>query len=82
MDFHLALMSCYGNQYLYRDLEAALRVMTRAYAQFFWDRWRKTVIFSAADLHHKLLRSIRDGNREEALDCMREDISGFDAEGV
>ena len=49
---------------------------------FFGTDGEKLLFFSSADLHHKLLRSIRDGNREEALDCMREDISGFDVKGV
>lgn len=82
IDFHLALMSCYNNQYLYCNLQSALRVMTRAYAQFFWDRWHRTVIFSSADLHHKLLRNIREGDKKGALDCLRRDISGFDPEGA
>lgn len=82
IDFHLALMSCYNNRYLYCNLEAALRVMMRAYAQFFWDRWHKTVIFSSAELHHKLLGSIREGNREKALEYMKKDISGFGMEDI
>lgn len=80
IDFHLALMSCYNNQYLYCNLQSALRVMTRAYAQFFWDRWHRTVIFSSAGLHHRLLKNIREGDRKGALYCLERDISGFETE--
>lgn len=79
-EFHLALIACFSNEYLYRNLKAALRVLSRAYAQFFWDKWHRTVIFSSASLHKKTLECIFENDRDRAVEYLRQDITYFAAD--
>jgi len=78
--FHLKVFSFFNNKYLYNNLEQALRVLTRAYAQFFWDRWHRTVFTSNADHHKMIIDCMREGNKALALQYLREDVANFQEE--
>ena len=78
--FHLALISCFDNEYLYFSLNTALNKLTRAYAQFYWDKWHQTSFVSVAGAHQRLVDSIEKGDKEAALRYLRQDISGFEEE--
>lgn len=75
--FHLDLVSCYNNGYLYKALEASLRLMTRAYAQFQWDKWRQTKFVGNARNHRDVLGFIQEGDKSSALKTLQADIEGF-----
>ncbi len=72
--FHLALFEAYNNQYLHSNLCQALRVMTRVYAQFFWDKWHSTVFTSHADRHGLIIESMKKGDKQSTLRFLQEDI--------
>ena len=78
--FHLQLVSCFNNEYLYRNLKAAMQVLARAYAQFYWDKWHQTHFFSSAGYHKKLVECIRTNDKRLALLYLERDISGFDGD--
>lgn len=75
--FHLDLISCYNNGYMYRALESCLRLMTRAYVQFQWDRWRQTKFIGTSRKHRDVLNCIKNGEKTSALDILKQDIQGF-----
>lgn len=53
--FHLQLMICSQNQYAYLELQRAMAVLRRAYAQFYWDRWDTTSPPMDTKNHQKIL---------------------------
>jgi DNA-binding GntR family transcriptional regulator len=75
--FHLDLVSCYNNSYLCKALESSLRLMTRAYVQFQWDKWRQTKFVGTSRKHRDVLTAIKEGDRSTALTLLRQDIEGF-----
>lgn len=77
-DFHLKLISFYNNQYIYQSLKSSLQVLNRAYAQFYWDRWHKTMFVSSSDRHRQTIQCMIEGDREGAIRSLQNDISGFD----
>ncbi len=75
--FHLDLISCYSNSYMYKALESSLRLMTRAYVQFQWDKWRQTKFVGTSRKHRDVLEFIKAGDKTSALKTLRIDIEGF-----
>ncbi|MEM1483312.1 GntR family transcriptional regulator [Oscillospiraceae bacterium PP1C4] len=76
--FHLALISCFNNEYIYRSLKSSLTTLSRAYAQFYWDKWHKTEFVSFADGHKQFLEALKNNDRDAAVKCLQKDISGFE----
>lgn len=75
--FHLELMSCFGNKFLYNSLSDALRFLSRAYAQFYWEQWHLTTFVSREEHHKLLLKYILENKKEEALQTLEADIKEF-----
>lgn len=75
--FHLKLISFYSNEYIYSSLKQSLRTLSRAYAQFHWDKWHKIQFISVPGRHYKFIEYLKDNNKEAALKCLEEDIAGF-----
>lgn len=76
--FHLMLCSFYKNQYAYKMLENALSVLTRAYAQFHWDRWRRVVYKSNITAHIRIVENLKERNVEKTVEAIKSDIGVFD----
>ncbi|RPF47558.1 DNA-binding GntR family transcriptional regulator [Hydrogenoanaerobacterium saccharovorans] len=76
--FHLALISCFHNEYIYRSLKASLTTLSRAYAQFYWDKWHKTEFVSFAGGHKQFLEHLKNNDKEAAVRTLQKDISGFE----
>jgi len=75
--FHLEIFSNYKNFYATEQLEKALRTLTRAYAQFYWDKWQHTIFKVTSDYHGKLIEALKSGDREESIKMLAKDISHF-----
>lgn len=75
--FHLALFSAYKNQYAYHVLEDALNRQTRAFAQFYWDKWRRQQLVVSAGLHRQMLEALRAGETGKALRVLENDICEY-----
>lgn len=76
--FHLMIISFSNNKYIYESLKNSLNVLTRAYAQFYWDKWRKTEFVSKGDDHVQFVKSLKERNLEQALEYLKRDISCFE----
>lgn len=77
MDFHLFLLSCSGNNFAYQELERAMNVLWRAYAQFYWNKWNNFVMPSDMRMHKKIIEALRKKDIAAALDYLEQDFRDF-----
>ncbi len=77
MDFHLKLISFCGNEFSYNMLKKSLDTLTRAYAQFYWNRWNNIEIPTDTKYHAKIIDCLRKNDLEGAIHFLKEDISDF-----
>jgi DNA-binding GntR family transcriptional regulator len=75
--FHLQLIHCFGNKFLYDSLSDALKFLSRAYAQFYWEQWHRMTFISKEEHHKKILEHILNGEKESAIAALKEDINEF-----
>ncbi|MDD2574176.1 MAG: GntR family transcriptional regulator [Firmicutes bacterium] len=76
--FHLALASCYNNKYIYEALKKSINILTRAFAQFYWDKWRKARLPYYDNTQHKLIvKYIKADDKEKALSYLYKDLDKF-----
>ncbi len=75
--FHLQLMICSQNQYAYLELQRAMAVLRRAYAQFYWDRWDTTSPPMDTKNHQKILDYLEAGNIDRAIQALDDDLNDF-----
>lgn len=75
--FHLKLLSFSKNEYAYQELDRSMKILKRAYAQFYWQNWNHTN--AAVDIAHhtKIIDNIAEQNLEQALICLKEDLEDF-----
>ena len=73
--FHLALNYCLRNEYTYNKLEEDLNIQTRVYNQFILDRWHRELDFSPRNQHEEILTAILQGDREQAVMLLKQNIS-------
>lgn len=77
MQFHLQLMSYYDNEFAYNSLQQALQTLTRAYAQFYWDKW-ENISFPKDTKHHaNIIECLENRDYEGAVYFLRQDIGDF-----
>jgi len=75
--FHLLLMSFFNNQYIYNTVKSSLSILTRAYAQFYWDKWHTTQFKTTAGSHEKFIRCLKSNDKYGAIKALELDLSGF-----
>ncbi len=75
--FHLQLMICSQNQYAYTQLQRAMAVLRRAYAQFYWDRWDATSPPLDTRNHQKVLDFLEAGDIDRATQALEDDLNDF-----
>lgn len=75
--FHLKLNSYCRNDYCYKALENSLNVLTRAYAQKHWERWKTTYFNFGCDGHQEIVRCLETGDIEAAAEELQKDIRAF-----
>jgi DNA-binding GntR family transcriptional regulator len=49
--FHLQLLALSGNRYCYSQIKRSLSILKRAYAQFYWDKWRRVSFHFDSETH-------------------------------
>lgn len=75
--FHMGLLSYGKNAYALDKLEESMKILKRAYAQFYWQIW-KQVSPSSDTVHHKeIINSLRAGKMEQAVQYLKEDLQDF-----
>ncbi len=78
VQFHLELISFYGNEFAYDNLKSALTVLTRAYAQFYWDKW-SSISFPRDMKHHvNIIKCLRKKDIDGAVHFLKEDFEDFE----
>ncbi len=75
--FHLVLFSFYKNPYAYHVLEDALNRQTMAFAQFYWDKWRRKRLVVSDRLHKEIVNDLSKGNIQAAVRTLEKDISDY-----
>ena len=76
-NFHMQLISFANNPYASKELARSMDILNRAYAQFYWDKWRSTVISTEMKSHEKLLKALKNHDIELAVECLRMDLADF-----
>lgn len=77
VDFHLKLMSFYDNEFAYNNLKKAMETLTRAYAQFYWDKWGSMSFPKDTKNHANIIKCLKKKDLEGAVYFLREDIGDF-----
>ena len=75
--FHLQLIAMGGNRYVYDQLKRSLSILKRAYAQFYWDQWRRMRFHFDSEPHIQITDLLIRGDLDTARRVLEEDISSF-----
>jgi len=75
--FHLSLFEVYENSYAYEQLNSAMTLQTRAFAQTRWNEWHSITFHDAPEFHLQILNAIRDDQMETAIRMLRTDIASI-----
>jgi len=76
-DFHLTLISLFGNDFVYRQLKSALQYLGVAYAQAYWINLHTENIVSECEAHKRFIRLLEGNKKQEAIECLHQDIENF-----
>lgn len=75
--FHLTLFAAYRNLYAYHVLEDTLNRQTMAFAQFYWDKWRRRQLVVTSGFHKQTLAALERGDIPAAMELLEKDIRDF-----
>ncbi|HPJ03363.1 MAG TPA: GntR family transcriptional regulator [Candidatus Limiplasma sp.] len=75
--FHLHLLMLSGNRYCYEQVQQSLSVLKRAYAQFYWDKWRRMRFRFNNETHIRITNALRNNDVPLASRLLEEDITSF-----
>ena len=75
--FHLKLISYSGNDYCYRMVENSTGLLTRAYAQRFWDQRDNRAWNIDIEGHLCIIRCMEEGRFDLAEQELKKDIASF-----
>lgn len=75
--FHLTLISFFGNDFIYKQLKSAMQYLGVAYAQAYWINLHMENIVSECECHKRFIHLLDTNNKKEALECLHQDIENF-----
>jgi len=75
--FHLQLLALSGNRYCYSQIKQSLSILKRAYAQFYWDKWRRIRFHFDSEKHLRITQALQTGDLNLAVHMLDEDINSF-----
>lgn len=75
--FHLELISFAGNQFAYQSLGNVMDILKRAYAQYYWNKWARTVVTSDMKNHAVLIDALEHRDLPRACAALKEDMADF-----
>ncbi len=81
-DFHLLLFSFYRNRYASTLLESAMERQTRAYSQFYWNKWKFMQYSFSADIHREVVEQLKLQNFAAAATALESDIMNINGVSV
>lgn len=75
--FHLQLLALSGNRYCYSQIKRSLSILKRAYAQFYWDKWRRIRFRFDNETHVRIASALKAGDLTLAIQLLEKDINSF-----
>jgi len=72
--FHLLLIGFTGNALMVDMLEKTLGILSRAYAQYYWNRWGSLISSMDINAHSAILDCLERKDYKEATQKLKEDI--------
>lgn len=75
--FHLQLLALSGNRYSYSQIKQSLSILKRAYAQFYWDKWRRIRFHFDSEKHLRITQALQTGDLNLAIHMLEDDINSF-----
>jgi DNA-binding GntR family transcriptional regulator len=75
--FHLQLLALSGNRYCYSQIKRSLLILKRAYAQFYWDKWRRVRFNFNSETHLRITDAMQAGDLALATRLLEDDINSF-----
>lgn len=75
--FHLELLSFAGNRFAYQSLGNVMDILKRAYAQYYWNKWTRTVVTSDMKNHAVLIGALERRDLASAAAALKEDMADF-----
>ncbi len=75
--FHLKLLALSGNRYCYSQIKRSLTILKRAYAQFYWDKWRRIRFHFDNETHLRITNALQTADLDLAIRLLAEDINSF-----
>jgi DNA-binding GntR family transcriptional regulator len=71
------LLALSGNRYCYSQIKRSLSILKRAYAQFYWDKWRRVSFHFDSETHLLITDALQKGDLPLATRLLEEDIYSF-----
>lgn len=75
--FHLHLLMLSGNRYSYEQIKQSLSILKRAYAQFYWDKWRRVRFRFNNEMHIRITNALQENDVALASRLLAADINSF-----
>ncbi|MBP1990650.1 GntR family transcriptional regulator [Paenibacillus eucommiae] len=72
--FHLLLISFADNPLMYEMLEKILGMLSRAYAQYYWNRWKTIISSMDIESHSSILKALEQKDYALAAEKLKADI--------
>lgn len=76
-NFHLFLISCSGNKFAYEELQRAMSILYRAYAQHYWLTWNECTCVNDVKNHKEIISCIRRRDKKELDAVLERDLEDF-----
>lgn len=74
IDFHLLLNSFAYNTWMNNTLKRTLDILSRAYAQSYWNQWGDKPVSLDIELHRKIVEYLDNEQFDLARKCLEEDL--------
>ncbi|NLY45132.1 MAG: GntR family transcriptional regulator [Tissierella sp.] len=75
--FHIELAYSYRDQYFYDMLKQVLDKQWITFSMLYWNNWSSVVDSKLINNHLEILKAIKAGNKEEAVNMLKKDIRSF-----
>ena len=75
--FHLLLNSFSENTLMNNMLKKTLGILSRAYAQYYWNNWKETASSLDIDVHRSIVHSLENKDFDNAILKLKEDINSM-----
>lgn len=77
IDFHILLNSFAGNSWMNDTLIRTLDILSRAYAQSYWNQWGNKPVSLGIELHLEIVEYLENGQFDLARKSLEADIQSF-----